>query len=168
MRITGSIRKSRNTLRITAHLVDTASGCYLFQQPLNAPIFSGGMLERAFIDRHASLHRVAWRILHDNQDAEDCVQDTFLRAVRFCDTWRGKQPDDLAARDLRPLRARNAAQAARGGASGFFGGPQGKFLMLISKSALILCREYPRNPRQSVARECLRSCCKKASTDKTA
>jgi TolB-like protein/Tfp pilus assembly protein PilF len=30
MRITGSIRKSRDTLRITTHLVDTASGCYLW------------------------------------------------------------------------------------------------------------------------------------------
>ena len=35
MRITGSIRKSRNTLRITAHLVDTASGCFLWSTSID-------------------------------------------------------------------------------------------------------------------------------------
>jgi len=35
MRITGSIRKSRDTLRITTHLVDTASGCYLWSASLD-------------------------------------------------------------------------------------------------------------------------------------
>ncbi len=34
-RITGSIRKSRDTLRIAAHLVDTASGCYLWSTSID-------------------------------------------------------------------------------------------------------------------------------------
>jgi len=35
MRITGSVRKSRDTVRITAHLVDTASGCYLWSASID-------------------------------------------------------------------------------------------------------------------------------------
>jgi len=35
MRITGSIRKSRDTLRITAHLLDAASGCYLWSESID-------------------------------------------------------------------------------------------------------------------------------------
>src|SRR5579864_24649 len=35
MKITGSVRKSRDTLRITTHLVDAASGCYLWSASLD-------------------------------------------------------------------------------------------------------------------------------------
>ena len=38
MRITGSIRKSRNTLRITVHLVDTASGCFLWSTSIDRQV----------------------------------------------------------------------------------------------------------------------------------
>ncbi len=35
MKITGSVRKSRDTLRITTHLMDAASGCYLWSASLD-------------------------------------------------------------------------------------------------------------------------------------
>lgn len=37
----------------------------------------------ALLERHGrELYAYLWRILADKQDAEDCLQDTFLRAVR--------------------------------------------------------------------------------------
>jgi RNA polymerase sigma factor (sigma-70 family) len=47
-------------------------------------------LDQAFVARRTILFRVARRMLHDNEDAEDCVQETFLRGVRFWSTRRGE------------------------------------------------------------------------------
>ena len=51
--------------------------------------------ERAFsrlVDRHlAMVHRLAWRTLGVEADAEDVVQETFLRAHRQLPRWQGGQ-----------------------------------------------------------------------------
>ncbi|MCX7556252.1 RNA polymerase sigma factor [Xanthomonadaceae bacterium JHOS43] len=46
----------------------------------------------ALVDRHlAMVHRLAWRSLGNDADAQDVAQDTFLRAFRQLPQWRSGQ-----------------------------------------------------------------------------
>ena len=43
------------------------------------------------VRQHAKgAYRLAYRVLQNEQDAMDCVQDAFLRIVRGIGSWRGK------------------------------------------------------------------------------
>jgi len=44
--------------------------------------------EELFHSERARLHRVAYQIVHDHWDAEELVQDTFVRAYRHLSTFR--------------------------------------------------------------------------------
>ncbi len=68
----------------------------------------------------AALHAYLWRLLRDPADAEDCLQETFLRAYRAFDRAAG-HPDPRAwlyriatnvARTAHKRRARAAARSA--------------------------------------------------------
>jgi RNA polymerase sigma-70 factor (ECF subfamily) len=50
---------------------------FLDPQPMTQPTFD------TLVESHsAEIYRYLWRMLYDTEDAEDCLQETFLRALR--------------------------------------------------------------------------------------
>ena len=43
-----------------------------------------------FLPYHAKLYRVAFRLMGNTPDAEDMVQETFLKAIQQIDSYRGE------------------------------------------------------------------------------
>ena len=105
---------------------------------MTAPLTSP---EQLFIDCRKGLFLAAVRILHNTEDAEDCVQETALRMVRFWNCCRDQSTGHSWALSIVRHQAFDALRKRRAAKRDVMSCPSGQWNMTVrSHEGQILAR----------------------------